>query len=216
MGQIDKGVVVTLVNSATARVIPYGPETVSYDVTIPVSLRGYLVKGTPVVYATFADQTGVILCRADGVGGMGGGSSSPFLELRGTSVQTKPTTYNGEAIPYGSTFTELDTADIYYFDGTSWHPFGGNTSGNAGSINAAMIDFTDADLHVRTLEADGEIRGAAVLGTGDVGTYQAPVILATAEEMAAAAAADPEDDGLTVLTAAEAEEMGLFEEDDDT
>ena len=157
MGQIDKGVVVTLVNTSTARVIPYGPETVSYDVTIPVGLRGYLQKGTPVVYATFADQTGIILGRADGEG----------------------------------------------------------ASLSSSTISASQVDFTDADLHVRTLEADGEIRGAAVLGLGDVGAYQAPVILATAEEMAAGAAADPEEDGLTVLTEAEAEAMGLFEEDDD-
>ena len=133
---------------------------------------------------------------------------------------TKPTTMDGEALPYGSLFLEMDTADIYWFDGTSWNLFGGNGSAYAGGIspggiNAAMIDFTGVDLHVRTLEADGEIRGAAVLGLGDVGTYQAPVILATAEEMAAGAAADPEEDGLTVLTEAEAEAMGLFEEDDD-
>ena len=156
MGQIDKGVVVTLVNTSTARVIPYGPEAVSYDVTIPVGLRGYLQKGTPVVYATFADQTGIILGRADGEG----------------------------------------------------------ASLSSSTISASQVDFTDADLHVRTLEADGEIRGAAVFGVGDVGAHQVPVILASAEELAAGAAADPGDDNLSELTDAEAAELGLFEEDD--
>ena len=40
----------------------------------------YLVKGTPVVYVTFADQTGVILCRADGAGASIG--SAMISEIR--------------------------------------------------------------------------------------------------------------------------------------
>lgn len=38
------------------------------------------------------------------------------VELRGLSTDTKPTTINGENIDNGSTFIEIDTGKIYFYD----------------------------------------------------------------------------------------------------
>lgn len=38
------------------------------------------------------------------------------VELRGLSTDTKPTTANGENIDNGSTFIEIDTGKIYFYD----------------------------------------------------------------------------------------------------
>lgn len=45
-----------------------------------------------------------------------------YVELEGLSTDDKPT----EGVGVNSKFTELDTADTYYFDGTSWSKVGGN------------------------------------------------------------------------------------------
>lgn len=39
-----------------------------------------------------------------------------YVELEGVSTDTKPT----ENIGINSKFYELDTGDMYYFDGTTW------------------------------------------------------------------------------------------------
>lgn len=44
-----------------------------------------------------------------------------YVELEGLSTDTKPT----ENIGVNSKFYELDTANTYYFDGTSWNKVGG-------------------------------------------------------------------------------------------
>lgn len=131
-GNVDKGKVV-LVSTTTARVVPYGPETVSYDVVIPEPLRGQIEKNMPVIYATFADRSGIILYRADGEGGGQGGGSEvvqqPHVELIGESTDTKPATWEEKPIPRGSFFLECDTQDLYYYTGTQWKKVGWNNGG---------------------------------------------------------------------------------------
>ena len=41
---------------------------------------------------------------------------SAYVELEGTSSDSKPT----EGIGVNSKFYELDTGDMYYFDGSAW------------------------------------------------------------------------------------------------
>lgn len=40
-----------------------------------------------------------------------------YVELEGVSTDTKPT----ENIGVNSKFYELDTGDVYYFDGSAWN-----------------------------------------------------------------------------------------------
>ena len=47
---------------------------------------------------------------------------SLYVEPEGLSSDTKPT----EKIGVNSKFRELDTGDIYYFNGTAWSKVGGN------------------------------------------------------------------------------------------
>ena len=44
-----------------------------------------------------------------------------YVELEGTSQDTKPT----QDIGINSKFHELDTNDVYYFDGEDWSKVGG-------------------------------------------------------------------------------------------
>ena len=44
-----------------------------------------------------------------------------YKELEGLSTDDKPT----EGVGVNSKFTELDTNDKYYFDGTQWSKIGG-------------------------------------------------------------------------------------------
>lgn len=45
-----------------------------------------------------------------------------IVELRGLSTDTKPTEINGKTINNGSTFIEIDTGKIYFYDleNTEW------------------------------------------------------------------------------------------------
>ena len=45
---------------------------------------------------------------------------SQYVELEGLSTDDKPT----EDISVNSKFYELDTNDVYYFDGTTWKKVG--------------------------------------------------------------------------------------------
>lgn len=75
MGQINKGKIASI-SGNTARVVPSDSGTKpTVMITIPANLRGILKKGTEVVYVEFADFTGMLLGRTDGVGGSGGGAS---------------------------------------------------------------------------------------------------------------------------------------------
>lgn len=42
-----------------------------------------------------------------------------LLELRGLSADTKPTSIENGSIENGSSFIEMDTQDIYFYDGDS-------------------------------------------------------------------------------------------------
>ena len=77
MAEIQKGKISTIEgpadgngNSTMARVIPeQSGGVVTRPLVIVEQLRGAsgnLSKGTEVVFAVFSDQTGIILCRADG------------------------------------------------------------------------------------------------------------------------------------------------------
>lgn len=50
--------------------------------------------------------------------------SGNYHEFEGESTDTKPT----DGIGVNSKFTELDTGDKYYFDGSDWQEIGGTTS----------------------------------------------------------------------------------------
>lgn len=45
-----------------------------------------------------------------------GGEEAVQVELRGLSTNTKPTETNGKKIDNGSTFIEMDTGKIYFYD----------------------------------------------------------------------------------------------------
>lgn len=46
-----------------------------------------------------------------------------YVELEGVHGDTKPT----EGIGVNSKFYELDTGDVYYFNGTTWSKVGGES-----------------------------------------------------------------------------------------
>ena len=72
-----KGKISTVLNGGSAvTVAPYGGGVVTAPLTVPLDLRGMLPVNTPVMYAKFEDNTGVILGRIDGVSGGGGFSVS--------------------------------------------------------------------------------------------------------------------------------------------
>ena len=48
--------------------------------------------------------------------------SSNYVELEGENGDDKPT----EGIAVNSKFYELDTGDVYYFDGSTWNKIGGS------------------------------------------------------------------------------------------
>lgn len=82
MGNIEKGKI-TSIEGNTARVVPCSESRlVSAQVVVPAHLRspGAIAKGTEVVYVTFGDQSGIILCRADG--------NLPDLQIGGVSLTT--------------------------------------------------------------------------------------------------------------------------------
>lgn len=43
-------------------------------------------------------------------------TKSDDIELRGKSTDTKPTEWNGKTIGNGSSFFEIDTQTVYFFD----------------------------------------------------------------------------------------------------
>ena len=46
----------------------------------------------------------------------GGSSVDRSADLRGLSTDTKPTTANGNDVPHGSTYIEMDTGDCYMYN----------------------------------------------------------------------------------------------------
>ena len=65
---IDKGMVSTVsADGKTATVVPaFSGSSVTFPLVVPFFLAGSLTVKMPVVYATFPDNTGVILARMDG------------------------------------------------------------------------------------------------------------------------------------------------------
>lgn len=52
------------------------------------------------------------------------GSQTGDFEFKGLSTDTKPTVWKGSVIAENSLFLEVDTGDVYYFDGSSWAQVG--------------------------------------------------------------------------------------------
>ena len=64
---IQKGQVSAILDGGKkVTVAPYSGGTVTFPLVVPYFLIGALPVNTPVVYVTFADNTGIILSRADG------------------------------------------------------------------------------------------------------------------------------------------------------
>lgn len=65
---IDKGKISTIsADGRTATVVPaFDGASVTVPLVVPFFLAGSLAVNMPVVYTTFPDNTGVILCRMDG------------------------------------------------------------------------------------------------------------------------------------------------------
>lgn len=80
---IDKGKISTIsADGRTATVVPdFDGDIVTVPLVIPSSLVGMLTVKMPVVYTTFPDNTGIILCRTDGEPGASGA-----LGIEGLSV----------------------------------------------------------------------------------------------------------------------------------
>ena len=53
--------------------------------------------------------------------GFPNGENGNLMQFAGLSTDTKPT----EGIAVNSMFLELDTGDLYYFDGSDWQEVGG-------------------------------------------------------------------------------------------
>lgn len=71
---IYKGMISAVLNDGTTvTATPYTGGTVSVPLTVPFFLVGALPVNTPIVYAVFPDNTGVVLTRMDGHGTGGSG-----------------------------------------------------------------------------------------------------------------------------------------------
>lgn len=82
---IDKGKISTIsADGRTATVVPdFDGDIVTVPLVIPSSLVGMLSVRMPVVFATFPDNTGIILSRADGAQGGGASGDSCFCVVDG-------------------------------------------------------------------------------------------------------------------------------------
>lgn len=68
---VEKGKVSTVLDGGkSVTATPYSGGTVSTPLTVPTELIGYLSVNTPIVYVTFEDGTGIVLCRIDGKSGV--------------------------------------------------------------------------------------------------------------------------------------------------
>lgn len=71
---IQKGKVSAILNAGAAvTATPYTGGTVSVPLAVPFFLIGALSVNTPISYALFPDNTGVVLTRMDGLGVGGSG-----------------------------------------------------------------------------------------------------------------------------------------------
>ena len=64
---VSKGKVSSVsADGKTVTVVPYGGGFVTAPLTVPFFLIGATPVNTPVAYATFSDNTGIVLSRMDG------------------------------------------------------------------------------------------------------------------------------------------------------
>ena len=68
---VEKGKVSTVLDGGkSVTATPYSGGTVTTPLAVPTELIGYLSVNTPIVYVTFEDGTGIVLCRVDGKSGV--------------------------------------------------------------------------------------------------------------------------------------------------
>ena len=68
---VEKGKVSTVLDGGkSVTVTPYSGSIVTTPLVVPTELIGYLTVNTPIVYVTFEDGTGIVLCRVDGKSGV--------------------------------------------------------------------------------------------------------------------------------------------------
>jgi hypothetical protein len=68
---VEKGKVSTVLDGGkTVTATPYSGATVTIPLAVPTELIGHLSVNTPIVYVTFEDGTGVVLCRVDAKSGV--------------------------------------------------------------------------------------------------------------------------------------------------
>ena len=71
-------------------------------------------------------------------------SKTQSMEFCGLSTDTKPVrTFEGQAIGDNSLFKELDTGNIYYYDGGSWKLMGTGGSGSGGGAGLPAVTSED-------------------------------------------------------------------------
>lgn len=79
------------------------------------------------------------------------------FNLVGLSTDTKPSTFDGQAVSPGSTFFEKDTDDKYKYDGDSWNLVETNGAGHA------HLASSDLALNSSLTESDGMTIAAATV-----------------------------------------------------
>ena len=73
---IQKGKVSTVLSDGKyVTATPDAGDIVTVQLVVPSPLIGILPVGTPIVYVTFADGTGLVIARADGVWGESNGGA---------------------------------------------------------------------------------------------------------------------------------------------
>lgn len=112
-----------------------------------------------------------------------------MTELRGLSTDEKPVIFEENVIDNGSTYTEIDTGDVYMYDlvNTTWNKISGNGGGGSmekfdyiipaglyedvsGEINDEDIISVLEEIDDNYLDADGKIKPLTIgiyLGNND-------------------------------------------------
>lgn len=103
-----------------ATVTPYNGGIVTPGLAVPVSLRGVLAVGDPVIYAIFPDNTGIILQKADGTGnGSEGVTVQRKILLKDTTTGSMYCVYVSDGALMMETTEEEGDATYFLIDRTT-------------------------------------------------------------------------------------------------